>query len=516
MSTIVIGAAPGRARRMTLAAGRRVVADRRVAAAVALGVGLIGGLGTDLFAARGATTMTQALLIMVVALAIGVIAGALARTRWIIVPLAAIYIVGVELGRLDLVGPSLAIRFDNMYGIIAFVLARGLHGTLAFLPLTVGVLVGIGAARRAGFLPASRRRPFGTAILGAAVVALAVLVAWPASTPPVLGSDGLPVPGSIAELATVNLGGTDQSVMIRAADPDKPVLLYLAGGPGQSDMALVRAQVTELQHDFVFVALDQRGNGKSYTAIDPVSSMTIDRAVADVIELTDYLRARFDEQKIYLMGESWGTILGVRTVQQRPDLYHAWIGSGQMAAIVETDRIIYADLVAYAESSGNTDLAANLAAIGEPPYADIPWANSNLLTWYDYIYAPYTPSAGYMARGMAAGLDNFGIFGSEYNFVEKAGVLRGLMDTFALIYPQLYEIDLRISANRLEVPVWVLDGAAELQGRRDIALEWFEGLDAPSKQLVTYANAAHATAFEQGDEVLRLLNETIVPATYGK
>jgi len=514
MTTIVVGAAPGRARRMTLSAARRVVADRRVAAVVALGVGFAGGLGTDLFAARGATTATQGLLIMAVALAVGVAAGALARTRWILVPLAVAYIVGVELGRIDLVGPSLAFRFDNVYGILAFALARGLHGLLAFLPLTVGVLVGIGAARRAGWLPAARRRPVGTSLLGAAVVALAVLVAWPASTPPVLGSDGQPIPGSIAELATVNLGGVDQSVMIRAADPDKPVLLYLAGGPGQSDIALVRAQVTELQHDFVFVALDQRGNGKSYPAIDPVSSMTIDRAVADVIELTEYLRTRFDEQKVYLLGESWGTILGVLSVQQRPDLYHAWIGSGQMADIVETDRIIYADLVAYSQDTGNTDLEANLAAIGEPPYADIPWANSNLLTWYDYIYAPYTPSAGYMARGEAAGLDNFGIFGSEYSFVEKAGVLRGLMDTFALIYPQLYEIDLRETASRLEVPVWVLDGAAELQGRRNIALEWFDGLDAPSKQLVTYENAAHATAFEQGDDVLRLLTEVIVPSTY--
>jgi proline iminopeptidase len=62
--------------------------------------------------------------------------------------------------------------------------------------------------------------------------------------------------------------------------------------------------------------------------------------------------------------------------------------------------------------------------------------------------------------------------------------------------------------------VYVLDGAAELQGRRDIALEWFEQLDAPAKTLVTYQNAAHATAFEQGDDVQRLLNEVIIPATY--
>jgi pimeloyl-ACP methyl ester carboxylesterase len=353
-------------------------------------------------------------------------------------------------------------------------------------------------------------------LVGAAAIGLAVLIAWPASTPPVVGPDGRPVSGSIAELTTVRLGGTDQAVMIRAADTDNPVILYLAGGPGQSDMAAARVQVSGIEQDFVFVSLDQRGNGKSYAAIDPISSMTVAQGVADVIELTEYLRTRFAEEKVYLMGESWGTVLGVLTVQQRPDLYHAWIGSGQMVNVLETDKRVYAELVAYAEDTGNTALSAGLREVGEPPYRDIPWANSNLLGWYEYLYDPYTPSDGYLARGEAGGLDWFGLLGSEYNVVEKTTVLRGLIDTFALLYPQLYGIDFRRDVPRLEVPVYVLDGAAELDGRRDLALEWFAQVEAPAKQLVTWENAAHAVAFEQGDDVRRLLNETIVPSTYGK
>ena len=98
--------------------------------------------------------------------------------------------------------------------------------------------------------------------------------------------------------------------------------------------------------------------------------------------------------------------------------------------------------------------------------------------------------------------------------MEKANVVRGLIDTFALMYPQLYDIDLRRDAPRLEVPVYQLDGAAELAGRRDLALEWFRALDAPSKRLVTFEDAAHAVAFEQADAVLRLLVDEVVPATY--
>jgi pimeloyl-ACP methyl ester carboxylesterase len=303
-------------------------------------------------------------------------------------------------------------------------------------------------------------------------------------------------------------------VLIRAADPAKPVLLYLSGGPGQSDLALARVLSEPWTRDFVFVDLDQRGNGTSYAAIDPLEGMTLDRAVTDVIELTDYLRARFDESKIYLMGESWGTILGTLAVQRRPDLYHAWIGSGQMVDVVETDGRIYDDLRAYAAAQGDGALAAKLVEIGRPPYRDMPWANSNLLAWYDYLYAPYEPSAGYLARGSASGLDPFGALGSEYTFLEKTAVLRGLIDTFAAMYPQLYGLDLRESVARLEVPVYVLDGLAELDGRRDVMLEWFEALDAPAKQRIELAGAAHSVAFEQADEVLRLLTEEIVPATY--
>jgi pimeloyl-ACP methyl ester carboxylesterase len=185
-----------------------------------------------------------------------------------------------------------------------------------------------------------------------------------------------------------------------------------------------------------------------------------------------------------------------------------------MVDVRETDLRVYRDLVAYAERLGDQSLLAELRAIGEPPYRDIPWANSNLLLWYEYLYRPFTPSAGYIARGEAAGLDPWGMLGSEYSFIEKTNVLRGLIDTFTVLYPQLYDVDLRESVPRLEVPVYFLDGTAELDARRDIAIEWFARLDAPIKEHIPFKDAAHAVAFEQADAVQRLLTERIVPATY--
>ena len=495
-------------------------------AAAVVATAAIVGLVSAVVMPRGPVTAGQGLLVMASGAIAGVVAGAAWSSRGTGLLALVAYIAAFEVGRLSAVGPTVdGIRLDNTFGILALVLSRGLHYLLWWVPLVLGAKIGRALATRASASdsanPFTARRWTGgdRVLLGfetLMTVGLAVLVAWPASTPPVLGDDGRPIAGSIAELATVRLGGEDQAVSIRAADPDKPVLLYLSGGPGQSDLALARVLSDGWTRDFVVVDWDQRGNGKSYAAFEPVSTFTLDQAVADTIELTDYLRSRFAEQKIYLMGESWGTILGVLAVQRRPDLYYAWIGSGQMVDIVETDRRIYHDLVAYATRTADPALLAKLQEIGEPPYRDIPWANANLLTWYDYLYADYTPSDGYRARGESSGLDSFGILGSEYNLIEKANVLRGLMDTFAVLYPQLYGIDFRRDVPALEVPVYVLDGAAELKGRRDLAIEWFDGLQAPTKQRVTFTDAAHSVAFEQADAVQALLNDTIVPATYGR
>ena len=270
----------------------------------------------------------------------------------------------------------------------------------------------------------------------------------------------------------------------------------------------------DLSRDFVVVGWDQRGTGKSYAALDPVSSLTLDHAVADTLELTQYLRNRFDEKKIYLMGESWGSTLGVLAVQRQPELYHAWIGSGQMVSQRETDRRLYQDVIALADRTGDTETANRMRLYGEPPYADIPYANAFVMSQYERLYKPYTPPQAYMDKGNAAGLGPYGVFASEYSFVEKVNVLRGLIDMFSVMYPQLQGLDFRKDVPRLDVPVYILDGQAELTSRRDLALAWFEQLEAPRKRLFSFENAAHSVSFEQFEAFHKLMLETVLPETY--
>ena len=487
-------------------------ANRLLGATAVAAIGAVTALVSSLPMPRGPVNAAQGLAVIGISLLVGAAGGYLMRSRWAAVLMPLAYIGAYELARVGIGGASLGpIRFDSIYGIAAFATGRGFHGLLALLPMVVGVGIGlaIGRPRRVLLLV-----PTGLGSL--AVIGLAVLVAIPGSTPPVLGADGQPIPGSIAELTRVKLGGQEQAISIRAADPDSPVLLYLSGGPGQSDIAFGRALLEPLTQDFVVVVWDQRGSGTSYAALDPTSDLTLDQAIADTIELSQYLGQRFAEEKIYLLGESWGSTLGVLAVERRPDLFHAYIGSGQMVSQRVTDQIIWRDLLAYADRTGNGQLYDEILTLGEPPYKDTPWANSRILGYYGLLETAYNPPAAYIERAERSGVGQFGLLGREYSFVDNANLIRGLVDMFSLMYPQLQGIDLRTDVTALAVPVYLLDGAHELGARRDLSHEWFDALAAPHKELITYEDAGHAVVFEEVDAFQQLMVDTIVPATYEK
>jgi proline iminopeptidase len=478
----------------------------------------LAGLLVALTMPYGPTTAGRAIIILALGLVVGLAAGLLMRSRWALLVAPLAYMAAVELVRRGLAGPTIGpIRLDETFGLLAFILGRGFHGLVGLLPMLFAVGPGMRLARLLSGHAVWPNSLFGwlpTAAAAVVLIALVVLILLPARTPPISGATGKPLAGSIAEVAMVPIGGMSQGVLMRGQSVDKPILLYLAGGPGQSSLPHPRVIFEDLERDFIVVAWDQRGTGKSYASLHPTSDITPEQAVADTIELTEYLCERFDEDKIYLLGESYGTILGVLTVQQRPDLYHAFIGSGQMVNIAETDRRIYHGLLAHADQTGNAPLAAAMRTYGEPPYSDIPYANGFVMGQYDRLYQPYTPPQSYIERGTKSGLDQFGLIGTEYTVVEKVNVLRGLIDMFSIMYPQLQGLDLRRDAVRLEVPVYMMDGQAELAARRDLALEWFALLDAPQKRMFSYENAAHAVAFEQYEAFHRILLDTILPETY--
>jgi pimeloyl-ACP methyl ester carboxylesterase len=284
------------------------------------------------------------------------------------------------------------------------------------------------------------------------------------------------------------------------------VLLYVAGGPGGTDIGAMRLFGADLEEDFVVATWDQRGAGKSYTALAPTSTLTLEQTVRDTIEVTDYLRHRFDEQKIYLVGNSWGTIPGVLAVQQRPELFHAYVGTGQMVDIKATDQMFYADTVAYARQTGDTALAEQLAKIGPPPYA-------NVLDYVPAVFAGESKWNNYPGHSTATEMPS-NLFVREYSLVDQVHSLGAFFDTFAVLYPQLQNIDFRVDVPSLSVPVYLVQGRYEARGRSVLADEWFSGLQAPTKQFILFDNSDHRALFAEPAHFSAVMSGTVLAQTY--
>ncbi len=339
---------------------------------------------------------------------------------------------------------------------------------------------------------------------------------WKAHTPPILGEDGQPLPNSITSLEKVRLGGVDQWLILRGQDQDNPVLLFLSGGPGASEAGRVLRFNRDLEEHFVVAIWEQRGCGKSYPSLNPKENLTVDQYVSDIIELTDMLRTRFDEQKIYLVGHSWGTIIGVHAAQARPDLFHAYISTSQMVDVLETDRIIYEMMLDHSRRTGDTKFVQTLEKQGEPPYlGKSPIQPYATLFGREYaVYeVPNIKNEEYRSEGDAIMLM---LKQPEYGWLDRVYYLLGLMNTFNVVYPQLQEMDFRLDATTFELPVYMILGRHDMNNPSRIPEEYFNLLQAPSKELFFFEDSGHGMIWEEADKFHDILVNTVLPDTYGK
>lgn len=506
-------AGPGTERRGGVAATlSRAVGDRRLAAGVAAGSAAAWGVIAGWWTPRGPLTTAEVLLTMAIGLAVGWVAGFFARTRWAILLAPVVFIVVFEITRAGASGPTVDAPATSTYGVLALIVGRGFHGLVALTPMALGAALGAGAARRpaateSAEVPTGRAGRYvgrgSAALTGIALLVLAGLVARPATTEPIVDEHGVEVPGSVAELTTVDVDGRQLGLMIRGSSTENPVLLFLAGGPGGSERGAMRNHLEALEKSFTVATWDQRGSGTSYPMLDPANTFTLESQIADTIAVTDHLRERFDQDEIFLVGQSWGSALGVLAVQEAPERYSAFIGVGQMVSLLDTDRRFYDDTLSWATEHDDA-LAEKLRAIGPPPY-DRMLDYETALSYENQVYR-YDHSRN--SEGEGGFSEN--LFVSEYTLTDQVHLLGAFMDTFSVLYPQLQEIDFRTTATDFEVPVYFVQGAHEADGRAEVFDEWYAMVRAPIKDLVVFDTSGHRAMFEQPDEFVDYMTTTVL------
>lgn len=346
----------------------------------------------------------------------------------------------------------------------------------------------------------------GAFLTGILVVSfLAVIVSqWFATTPPITGPDNQSLPGSIATLEQVALNNSKQWITIRGKDQSKPVLLFLAGGPGGTQLAATRKVLGKLEDHFVVVNWDQPGAGKSYRSVK-ISELTPERYIADAEELTLYLLDRFGQEKLYLVGESWGSILGIWMVEKQPELYHCFVGLAQMVAFLETDLYDYDLALELAKKDGNSRTYEALLKQGPPPY----YGKGTAWKVTRYVMS----LSQHMMRNpqiKGPGYDTFGdIFADEYGLYDKVNYFRGLLQVMDIMWPQLWEVDLREDVPELSVPVYFVEGRHDVNAPPHLAEDYLEKLKAPHKELIWFEHSGHSPWVDESEKFIELMKKIV-------
>lgn len=307
----------------------------------------------------------------------------------------------------------------------------------------------------------------------------------------------------------VPVNGLSQGMFLQSENTANPVLLFLHGGPGSPEIAFTQEFPTGLEKLFTVCWWEQRGCGITYRRDTPKESMTIEQMIADAIEVTRYLCRRFGKEKVYVMGHSWGSMLGVLTVQRAPKLFHAYIGVGQVTQQDESERLAYSYMLKEFRAAGNRAMVRKLEkfpinAGGKISTAYLKVRSDGMMK----LGVGITRQWRSMAKCAPVILRYRG-----YTLGEKLNFVRGNAFSIDSLWEAVLYIDLPSQAPRLEVPVYVLHGVYDYQVSYSLAKAYVQALEAPVKGFYSFENSAHSPCFEEPEKVWRILREDVLQNT---
>jgi pimeloyl-ACP methyl ester carboxylesterase len=327
-----------------------------------------------------------------------------------------------------------------------------------------------------------------------------------APAPPVSPTGKARSPKRLAALEEVSIGGTGQWIFQRSDNTDNPVFLH--GGPGTSQLSSNKRHTRTLEQFFTVVDWDQRGAGKSYGAIKDREKMNIDQFVEDTRELTVYLLKKFRQQRLVLVGHSWGSVIGVLTAARYPELFHCYVGIGQVANMAEGEAASYRWTLEQARKNNDRRAIRALEAMGAPPYTG---------NWQAKTVSQrrYLARFGGEVHGSTHGAFDLVIrsllFSREYSLPDRINYFRGIFGSMKLLWPELMQVNLFKSVPELKIPVFFIEGRFDREVPAPIAARYFEWLKAPSKELIWFERSAHLPNFEEPELFQKALVEKVLP-----
>jgi pimeloyl-ACP methyl ester carboxylesterase len=336
-------------------------------------------------------------------------------------------------------------------------------------------------------------------------------------------------PNGVQEGMYVKIGGIDQWIQIRGEDRDNPVILFVHGGPGGSTIP-ISSGWQPWEKYFTIVQWDQRGAGRTFrmSGESIASTMTLAQMTQDGVELAEYLRAYLHKDRIVLIGHSWGSFLGIHIVKQRPDLFHAFVGSGQLVGKQTFEKqfgLTLTRLKALAQATNNRQALTELAAIdAAPDFSSKPCDN---ISFTSPGYG--TPECDMVQKWAKAlslpSIEGFQLVGPvlppfmpDYSLLDWYYWRRGISFSATQLRRSdgpMIQTDLWSLGTDFSIPVFFFEGTDDFMTPIEPAYAYFEQIKAPQKEFVPFKGGDHFVPFDRPDEFLTQLIDRIRPLAPG-
>ncbi len=307
---------------------------------------------------------------------------------------------------------------------------------------------------------------------------------------------------SFAKLEEIKLGNIRQTILIRGRNTDNPVILFLHGGPGSPDMPMIRHYCDKLEDDFIVVTWDQRGCGKSFNKNMTPDSLSLEHFLCDTIELIEYLKQKFNKQKINLVGHSWGTILGLKTVLKYPESINCYVSISQVVDMRESERYSYNFAKEVAQNKSDVKLINQLEDIGEPVDGAFKGGVKDMLK---------QRAALLKLGGVLYEKQSYKLMITAYNKAKETGlkdmivIKKSSELSLQALWKDVLATDFIQQEIEFKVPVCFISGQHDQITPSYLIKSFYDHVSAPQKDFYMFENSAHFPYMEEADKFMNIV-----------
>ncbi|WP_428911778.1 alpha/beta fold hydrolase [Niallia sp. Krafla_26] len=299
-------------------------------------------------------------------------------------------------------------------------------------------------------------------------------------------------------LEAVDINGSQQWIYVRTKNEDKPILLFLHGGPGAAQIYCVDRYFEKLEEDFIVVDWDQRGSGKSYNKKSLNRKLTINQYVEDIKVLSQLLLKRFNKDKIFLVGHSWGTIIGLLAVEKYPELFQCYLGIGQVIDLEEGEGRGYDYALQQSKLYHHRSNYQTLVRLGSPPYPSL-----KKTAQFRKVLDQYGGFRYQQRMNLWNDIKEM-ITSKHYRIKDIYHWLKGIHYLTKHFRSEIVKINFKEQVKKVEIPVYFLTGQFDYITPYSLVEEYMEIIDSPYKKLIIIENTAHDVHFEKPDPFMEV------------